>query len=328
MLRDTYVNLFTDFGFKKIFGEEPRKELLISLLNTLLPQKHQIAALQYAKQEYQGDTALDRKAIFDLNCTSSSGERFIVELQKAKQNFFKDRSIYYATVPIQEQAQRGEWDYKLAAVYTVGILDFVFDEDHGSTEVVHTVQLKNQHHQVFYDKLTFIYLTLPNFRKTLEELESLQDQWFYVFRHLHELTELPAKLQARIFQRLFEAAQIAQFNPVERQAYEDSLKYYRDLKNVVDTARAEGREEGRAEGLAEGLAEGEARGEAKGRAEGEAIGETKAQRALLRKLLTLKFGPLPAWAESRLATANSAQLEVWAERVLTAEGLEGVWGEM
>ncbi len=157
MLRDVYVNLFTDFGFKKIFGEEPRKELLISFLNTLLPERHQIAALQYAKQEYQGESALDRKAIFDLNCTSSSGERFIVELQKAKQNYFKDRSLYYATFPIQEQAQRGEWDYKLSAVYTVGILDFCFDEDHGSTEVVHTVQLKNQHHQVFYDKLTFIY---------------------------------------------------------------------------------------------------------------------------------------------------------------------------
>ncbi len=89
MLRDVYFNLFTDFGFKKIFGEEPRKDLLISFLNALLPQKHQIAELHYSKNEYQGDTALDRKAIFDLNCLSSSGERFIVELQKAKQNYFK-----------------------------------------------------------------------------------------------------------------------------------------------------------------------------------------------------------------------------------------------
>ena len=231
---DKYVNPFTDFGFKRLFGEEPHKELLISFLNTLLPEKHQIQDLQYTKNEYQGFSSIDRKAIFDLSCISSTGERFIVELQKAKQNFFKDRSLYYATFPIQEQAIKGEWDFKLAAVYTVGILDFVFDEDIQAHDkaVVHTVQLKNQHNHLFYDKLTFIYLTLPNFTKNLAELTTLQDKWFYAFRHLHELDDIP--------QELFDAAQIACFTPIERQAYEDSLKYYRDLKNVTDTARDEG----------------------------------------------------------------------------------------
>lgn len=251
-MQDKYINPFTDFGFKKLFGEEPHKELLISFLNTLLPAKHQIQDLQYTRNEQQGATILDRKAIFDLNCVSPTGERFIVELQKAKQNYFKDRSLYYATFPIQEQAQRGDWDYKLSAVYTVGILDFVFDEDRDNPEVVHFIQLKNQNGHVFYDKLTFIYLTLPHFRKTLAELQTTQDKWFYIFKHLHELQEIPVVLHEAVFQRLFEAAQIACFNPVERQAYEDSLKYYRDLKNVTDTAR----EEGLAEGLEKGLEDG------------------------------------------------------------------------
>lgn len=239
---DKYVNPFTDFGFKRLFGEEPHKELLISFLNTLLPEKHQIQDLQYTKNEYQGFSSIDRKAIFNLSCISSTGERFIVELQKAKQNFFKDRSLYYATFPIQEQAIKGEWDFKLAAVYTVGILDFVFDEDIQAHDkaVVHTVQLKNQHNHLFYDKLTFIYLTLPNFTKNLAELTTLQDKWFYAFRHLHELDDIPQELQEAIFLKLFDAAQIACFTPIERQAYEDSLKYYRDLKNVTDTARDEG----------------------------------------------------------------------------------------
>lgn len=244
MLQDKYVNPFTDFGFKKLFGEEPHKELLISFLNTLLPAKHQIQDLQYTRNEYQGYTSIDRKAIFDLNCVSPSGERFIVELQKAKQNYFKDRSVYYATFPIQEQAQRGNWDYQLSAIYTVGILDFVFEEDRSNRDVVHFIQLKNQYGYVFYDKLTFIYLTLPYFNKTLAELETTQDKWFYIFRHLHELQEIPAVLNETVFVKLFEAAQIACFNPAERQAYEDSLKYYRDLKNVTNTARDEGLEEG------------------------------------------------------------------------------------
>ena len=113
---------------------------------------------------------------------------------------------------------------------------------------MHHVQLKDQHHQVFYDKLTFIYLTLPNFKKNVDDLESEQDKWFFLFRHLHELDEVPSRLREKIFLSLFEKAQIARFDPEERTAYESSLKYYRDLKNVIDTARDEGREEGREEG--------------------------------------------------------------------------------
>jgi predicted transposase/invertase (TIGR01784 family) len=249
-MKEKYINLFTDFGFKKIFGEETGKAHLISFLNTLLPKKHQIQDLQFCCNEYQGAAALDRKAIFDLNCRSATGEFFIVELQKAKQNFFKDRSIFYATFPIQQQAQRGDWNFKLSAVYTIGILDFVFEDEEQDkrSEVIHQVQLKNQHHQVFYDKLTFIYLTLPNFTKTVDELKTLQDKWFFLFRHLHELDEIPPHLREKVFLNLFEQASIAQFRPEERQAYESSLKYYRDLKNVIDTAREEGREAGREEG--------------------------------------------------------------------------------
>ena len=115
----------------------------------------------------------------------------------------------------------------------------MFDEDAKSrnTEVVHYIQLKNQRNQVFYDKLTFIYITLPQFKKSLNELQSIQDKWFYVFRHLSELHEIPSILQEAVFLQLFEAAKVAKFSPSERQAYENSLKYYRDLKNVTDTAR-------------------------------------------------------------------------------------------
>ncbi len=253
-MKETYINLFTDFGFKKLFGEEQSKERLISFLNTLLPEKHHIETLHFSKNEALGESQLDRKAIFDLHCLSSRGEFFIVELQKAKQNYFKDRSLYYATFPIQQQAERGNWDYRLAAVYTIGILDFVFDEDRqqGNRDVIHLVQLKNQHQQIFYDKLTFIYLTLPNFIKTADELETEQDKWFFLFRHLHELESIPSTLQQQLFIHLFEAASIARFDPLEREQYETSLKYYRDLKNVVDTARDEGRLEGKLEGLQEG----------------------------------------------------------------------------
>ena len=263
-LKDKYINPLTDFGFKKLFGTEPNKELLIDFLNQLLPQRHRIADLTYSKNEHLPANELDRKAIFDLYCQATSGERFIVEMQKAKQNYFRDRSVYYASFPIQEQGQQGDWDYKLSPVYTVGVLDFVFEDHKQETDLLHVVELKNQRCEVFFDKLKFIYLELPKFTKSEDQLETQLDKWLFVLRHLAKLQDRPQALQDRIFERLFAAAEIARFTPQEREAYEESLKYYRDLKNVVDTSWEEGRVEGKAEGLAEGIEQGKAEGKAEG----------------------------------------------------------------
>lgn len=259
-LIEKYINPFTDFGFKKLFGTELNKDLLIDFLNeVVLPKQRTIQDLSYRKNEHIGNTELDRKAIFDLYCIGADGERFIVEMQKAKQNYFKDRSVFYATFPIQEQAQRGDWDYKLSEVYTVGVLDFAFSDEEikeekstkDKKEVRHEVKLKNQYCQVFYDKLTFIYLEMPHFTKTEDELETPYDKWLYVLKYLPTLSERPIKLQERIFQRLFEAAEIAKFSPEEKEQYEESLKSYRDLKNVIDTAFDDGESKGKIEGKIE-----------------------------------------------------------------------------
>lgn len=255
-LKDKYINPLTDFGFKKLFGVEPNKELLIDFLNQLLPPVHQIKSLTYTKNEHLGDSVQDRKAIFDLYCESASGEKFIVEVQKAKQNFFKDRSVYYSTFPIQEQAKKGDWDFQLSAVYTIGILDFVFDDHKNRDDIVHTVKLKDHENRTFYDKLTYIYIELPKFKKQDTELENRFDKWIYVFKHLSNLQSKPIALQEKIFEKLFKVAEIAKFSRKEKELYEESLKYYRDLKNVVDSSKEEGRIEGKIEGKIEGRIEG------------------------------------------------------------------------
>ena len=244
-LKDKYINPLTDFGFKKLFGIEPNKELLIDFLNQLLPAIHKVKNLSYTKNEQLADNKHERKAIFDLYCESQSGEKFIVEVQKAKQNFFKDRSVYYSTFPIQEQAQKGNWDFKLSAVYTIGILDFVFDEHKNQDQILHTVKLKDQKGTIFFDKLTYIYIELPKFQKTEKQLHNQFEKWLYVLRHLANLQNRPKVLQEKIFLKLFEVAEIASFSAEEKVQYEESLKYYRDLKNVVDTSREEGLKEGK-----------------------------------------------------------------------------------
>ncbi|MGB3786590.1 MAG: Rpn family recombination-promoting nuclease/putative transposase [Phormidesmis sp.] len=247
------MNPLTDFGFKRVFGTEPNKALLIDFLNTLLPEHHRIKAVTFKNTENLGSTALDRKAIFDIYCQGENGDRFIVDMkilgQKAKQNYFKDRSIYYSTFPIQEQAQQGDWNYQLAAVYTVGVLDFIFEDHRNNDTLLHIVELKDQECKVFYDKLKFIYIELPKFNKTLNELESRFDKWLFVLKHLAELTDQPIPLRESLFDQLFSVAEIANFSPTEQETYENSLKYYRDLSNVVDTSRQEGRQEGCQEGI-------------------------------------------------------------------------------
>lgn len=267
-VKEIYINPFTDFGFKKLFGTELNKDLLIDFLNeVILPRQKRISNLEYRSNEKLGQTELDRKAIFDLYCVSSLGERFIVEMQKAKQNYFKDRSVFYSSFPIQEQAQTGDWNYKLAPIYTVGILDFAFSPDETSEEISkdplevrHEVKLKNQNNKVFYDKLTYIYLEMPHFTKTEEELETTYDKWLYVLKHLPTLQDRPLKLQERIFQKLFETAEIAKFTREEKKQYEESLKSYRDLKNVIDTAFDDGQAKGKMEGKMEGKIEGKIEG--------------------------------------------------------------------
>jgi predicted transposase/invertase (TIGR01784 family) len=240
---EKYINPFTDYGFKRLFGEEPNKDLLLDFLNVLLKDEQgEIKSLTYLKGEQLGANEMDRKAIFDLYCENEKGEKFIVELQKTKQNFFKDRTIYYSTFPIREQAKRADWNYELKAVYTIAILDFVFEEDKNETgKYRYDIKLADiETKKVFYDKLTFIYLEMPKFNKSIDELETRFDKWLYVLRNLNRLDKVPDKLREQIFEKLFETAEIAKFTPLEAQLYEDSLKYYRDLKNSLDTAKEEG----------------------------------------------------------------------------------------
>ena len=269
--KERYVNPFTDYGFKRLFGEEPSKDLLLDFLNELLSEEQgRITNLTYLKTDHLGNTEEQRKAVFDLYCENEQGQKFIVELQKTKQKFFKDRTVYYSTFPIREQAEKGsEWNFELQAVYTIAILDFVFEEDQNEPEKYrYDVKLSDiDTCKVFYDKLTFIYLEMPKFRKELNQIDTRFEKWLYVIRNLNKLERIPEELREGIFERLFEIAEIAKFSPQEAEAYEDSLKVYRDLKNSIDLARELAMEEGKKEGMKEGIKEGIKEGMEEGRKE-------------------------------------------------------------
>ena len=240
--RERYINPYTDFGFKKLFGTAMNKDLLISFLNALFKGKPTIKDVTYTPNEQLGAYG-SRRAIFDVFCETESGEKIIVEMQKTEQDYFKDRSVFYASFPIQQQGRRGvEWDFNLKSVYTVGVLNFVFPEDEYDPECYHheVKLLDTADHHVFFEKLTFIYLEMPKFNKTEDELDGMLDKWLFVLKNLSRLFERPKALQERVFEKLFKQAEIARFTPEEVMEYEESIKVYRDLKNSMDTSYSKG----------------------------------------------------------------------------------------
>ena len=244
---ERYISLLTDFGFKRIFGTDLNKDLLINFLNSLFNGEEVIKDVKYLNSENVGDVFTERKAIFDVYCENEQGEKFIVEMQNAYQTFFKDRSLFYSTFPIREQAPKGsDWNFCLKKVYVVALLNFkMSDEAFDASDTIHTIALMDtKTNKVFNAKLMFKYVEVGRFDKTDEELTSLSAKWMFVLKNLSRLNNRPSSLREKIFSRLFDAAAIARFTPIELREYEDSLKAYRDIKNSLDTAEAKGREEG------------------------------------------------------------------------------------
>ena len=244
-----YINFYTDFAFKKIFGTEANKDLLISFLNVLfgLEGDAAIEDVTYLNSEQLGDSRQERRAIYDVYCKTVKGERFIVEMQKAQQDNFRDRCLYYSSFAIREQAVKGskdrQWNYELAPVYVVGVLNFIMDKTNDD-KCITRVQLKDDENRVFTENLNFVFLEMPKFNKKEDELHTFLDKWLFVLKNLYKLKEQPQALTEGIFRKLFEVAEIASFSANERSNYEESLKNFWDLNNCLDSAERKGFEKG------------------------------------------------------------------------------------
>jgi len=244
-----YIDPFTDFGFKHIFGNEENKDLLISFLNDLLDIDDAIVDIRYRNLEKLGLSIIDRRAIFDVYCTDEKGSNFIVELQRSKQKYFKDRSVYYTSFPIQEQSKKGSWDYRLEKVFFVGILEFSMDND--NDDFLTTVQLFNKKtKEVFYDKLTYYYIEMPKFKKQEEELSTHLEYWIWYLNNLAKIDEIPQKLKEdKVIKKAFDVAKFLALSKDKQLAYQIDLKAKLDYQNVLNYAKEYAKEEGIKEGI-------------------------------------------------------------------------------
>ena len=244
-----YIDPLTDFGFKKIFGVDSGKPLLMDLLNQLLPAEHRIVDLTHTNSEALGRFLNQRSAAFDLHCRTADDRRFIIEMQRTPQPHFKDRSVFYSTFPIYEQACLGEWNFELCPVYCIAFLNFFFDKsDRRSDRYIERVQLRNERCEVFYNKLHFIFIQLPLFKKRLEDCSTRLELWVYLLTHIGKLPEnprdLPAPLNDPFFIHALDLAKAARLSEAEYWEYEASLKRSRDEYATLQFAHNKGQKEG------------------------------------------------------------------------------------
>ena len=268
-----YIDPMSDFGFKKIFKESGRKELLIRPLNAIFGLD--IADLEIGESERQGETPEDRSACFDLFCTAADGKQFIVEVQRIKQPFFVERAIYYSAFPITGSAQRGQadgvsWDYNFPPVFFLGLLDFDFRGLHGpsaagpnpnSDQFIHRFSLRDdQTGERMTESLRFAFLEIRRFDKAKEDCGNFEEQFLYLMKNLPIFVETPALWEEEepYFRAMLDAAEYAQMSREQKRQYREEMRRDWDYKNTMDYAVAQGKEEGIAEGLVKGKAEGQA----------------------------------------------------------------------
>lgn len=247
MCTEKFVDPFTDFGFKRLFGTE--KEVLIKFLNSILPEEEPIVSLKYLNVERLGLTSANRNASFDLYCETKDKRRIIVELQRMPQAHFVERSIFYSSFAVQDAALKGdEWDFNLPRIYTVSLLRFNLSESKKTGKSYkHVVRLYDVDTKEEFTKvLTYIYFEMPKFKKSLEQLETLEDKWMYLINHLVKLDHQLPQFQEEEFVKFFELGRIAAFTDHERRAYEASLKDARDRNNQLRYAEEQAEARGEA----------------------------------------------------------------------------------
>jgi len=254
-----YMDLMSDFGFKKLFGSEPNKPLLIDFLNQLFKGQKVIADLEYSPTEYLGAGEKERKVFFDLVCTGSNGEKFVVEMQRGYQKYFRERLVYYASTIIKEQLPKGpDGDhYELTEVYIICLLEFNLP-DSDKSRYLYTISLMDiEASKIFYNKLAYKLIELPNFVLEEKELKTDLEKWLFMLKNMSRLKKIPVYLRKPIFQRVFQIAEIGALTKEERMLYDASLKAKRDWNNTVAWAAQQAAEEAAKEATAKERAKAE-----------------------------------------------------------------------
>ena len=251
-----FINPFTDWGFKKIFGQEVTKDILITFLNSLLEGEHVITDLTFLDKEQLPEAKDMRGIIYDVYCTTDKGEHIIVEMQNRDQTYFVDRTTFYMAKAIASQGRRGNWDYRLDAVYGVFFMNFMSAELSSDKLRTDIVLSDKETHRMLTGKVRMIYLQLPCFTKSEEECNTLFDCFIYTLKNMEILDRMPFMAKNAVFRKLAEIADVNTLTQEEHAKYDSSIKVLRDNIAVYQGAIREGEVKGEVKTIKKFLASG------------------------------------------------------------------------
>ena len=264
-----FVNPFSDYGWKKIFGSEVSKDLIISFLNEVIHQEV-IVDITFRNVEMLGLKQDQRRAVFDIFCENEKGEVFICEMQKSRQKYFSDRVLYYASFAIQQQSMivkeklekepdekiRRRWNYQISKVYVICVLNYVMEPSLPDKYRWDVVRMDRELKVPFSETLNEIYLEMPKFVLPLHECDTLYKKWLYVLNNIEIMERLPQELNNQIFRKLKSIVEVERMTPDQRLEYELSISVERDLSAALDTSFEDGMEKGIEKGMEKGMEKG------------------------------------------------------------------------
>lgn len=293
-----FLDPINDFAFKKIFGDENRKHILISFLNSILrlPLDAQIIEVSLLNPNQAPHLPGAKETLLDIRCQDQTGATYIVEMQVLPQAFFDKRVLYYASRAYAHQLDSGMNYHLLKPIIFLGILNFAFT---ASTHYLstHCIQDIDNHDYILRD-FRFTFAELPKFLLTEAQLETVEHKWLYFLKHAKQLEAIPAVIQEAALREAFDVLNRLNWDKASLELYDQRGIQIQDEMQRVHYGYAKGKEEGRQEGEA----------------------------ALFIRLLTWRFGELSASDLERLQRATTDQLLRWSEKLLDAKTLNEVFG--
>ena len=289
------MNLRSDVGFKAVFADRDNKDILIGVLNQILPPEARIEDIkEYSDREQQRDVIYGKKTVLDLVCVDKEDRTFIVEMQAAEEDSFFERCVYYASGLYHLGLSEGELYGKLHPVYVVSFLNYrLRHDDESQWDTDHFISYwrftEKRTGMVADQTISVIFVELALFTKTLEECVTESDRLFYIFRNSGGFQKIPEWIEEAggISRRLAEACEVAAFDKEKKLKYEIDKMNERDILAQRVFAERKGFEAGYADGEAKGLADGMAKGMAEGKAEGKAEGITEGKAEVAKAMLEI-----------------------------------------
>ena len=261
-----YVDILTNGGFEALFGDTANKDVVMSIINVLLPDHRKVTEIDYLPTEYQGQVVdLNKEYHYDFMCKDESGTVFIVELQRYQDDYWFKRCVSYACRAYDRQNRKGE-DYNVAPVYLIGLMDVPIDhpdKDFWKDRYVSEYTFREKEsHDLLGETIVIIFAEMANFSKAAEDCVTEVDKMLYLLKNIGRMMDQPGWLQHEVYTRIFDACEIAGFDEDKLIKYDKDMYDDRRLKSEMNTAKRIGYEDGHKEGRADGLAEGRAEGKA------------------------------------------------------------------